>query len=103
MLITIYRQPGANVIQTVDRVREALPQLQAAISQAIDMRVAMDQTVTIRASVREVERALLISIGLVILVVFFFLRNLRTTFIPAWSFLYRSSGPSRDHVPAGLA
>ena len=83
VLVTIYRQPGANVIQTVDRVRESLPQLHAAISQAIDMRIAMDQTVTIRASVREVERALLISIGLVILVVFFFLRNLRTTFIPS--------------------
>jgi len=83
VLVTIYRQPGANVIQTVDRVREALPQLHAAIPQSIDMRVAMDQTVTIRASVREVERALVISIALVILVVFFFLRNLRTTFIPS--------------------
>jgi multidrug efflux pump len=83
VLITIFRQPGANVIATVDLVRAALPQLRAAISQSIDMRVAMDQTVTIRASVREVERALLISIGLVILVVFFFLRNLRSTFIPS--------------------
>jgi len=83
VLVTIYRQPGANVIETVDRVRQALPQLHAAISQAIDMRIAMDQTVTIRASVHEVERALLISIGLVILVVFFFLRNLRTTLIPS--------------------
>ncbi len=64
-------------------MRAALPQLHAAVSQAIDMRVAMDQTVTIRASVRDVERALLISVGLVILVVFFFLRNLRSTFIPS--------------------
>jgi multidrug efflux pump len=83
VLITIFRQPGANVIATVDLVRAALPQLHAAVSQAIDMRVAMDQTVTIRASVREVERALLISIALVILVVFLFLRNLRSTFIPS--------------------
>ncbi|MGH9645517.1 MAG: multidrug efflux RND transporter permease subunit [Bryobacteraceae bacterium] len=83
VMVILFRQPGANVINTVDRVREALPQLRAAVSQSIDMRVAMDQTVTIRASVREVELALLISIVLVILVVFFFLRNARTTFIPS--------------------
>lgn len=83
VLVIIFRQPGANVIETVDRVRGALPQLQAAVPQAIKMQVAMDQTVTIRASVHEVERTLLISIALVILVVFAFLRNARTTFIPS--------------------
>ncbi|HEV3279778.1 MAG TPA: multidrug efflux RND transporter permease subunit [Terriglobia bacterium] len=83
VLVIIWRQPGANIIDTVDRIRAALPQLKAALPQAIDMRVAMDQTVTIRASVQNVEQTLLISVGLVILVVFFFLRNPRATLIPS--------------------
>jgi len=83
VIIMINRQPGANIIDTVDRIRAVLPQLKAAIPQSIDMNVAMDQTVTIRASVRDVERSLLISIGLVVLVVFFFLRSGRSTFIPS--------------------
>jgi multidrug efflux pump len=83
VLVIVFRQPGANIIQTVDRIRAALPQLQAAIPHAIDLTVAMDQTVTIRASVSDVERTLVISVLLVILVVFFFLRNVRTTFIPS--------------------
>ena len=81
--IMINRQPGANIIDTVDRIRAILPQLKAAIPQSIDVMVSSDQTVTIRASVRDVERSLLISIGLVILVVFFFLRSGRSTFIPS--------------------
>ena len=83
VLLIIFRQPGANIIDTVDAIRGALPQLKAAIPQTIDMRVAMDQTVTIRASVHDVEITLLISILLVILVVFVFLREWRTTFIPS--------------------
>ena len=83
VLIIIFRQPGANIIDTVDRVSASLPQLHAAIPQAIDMRVALDQTVTIRASVHDVERSLGISVALVVLVVFFFLRNPRVTFIPS--------------------
>jgi multidrug efflux pump len=83
VLVIVFRQPGANIIETVDRLRAMLPQLKASIPQAIDMRVAMDQTVTIRASVREVERSLVISVGLVILVVFLFLRSPRATFIPS--------------------
>ena len=83
VLLIIFRQPGANIIDTVDGIRAALPQLKAAIPQSIDMRVVMDQTLTIRASVATVEHTLLISVLLVILVVFFFLRNLRTTFIPS--------------------
>ena len=83
ILVIIFRQPGANIIDTVDRIRDTLPQLKASIPQSIDMRVAMDQTVTIRASVHDVERTLMISVLLVILVVFFFLRNPRTTFIPS--------------------
>ena len=83
VLVIIFRQPGANIIQTVDRIREALPQLKAASPSGIDMQVAMDQTVTIRASVHDVEGTLAISIALVVLVVFVFLRNARTTFIPS--------------------
>jgi multidrug efflux pump len=79
----IFKQPGANIIDTVDRVREALPSLKASIPSAIDMRVVMDRTTTIRASVRDVQRTLMISVGLVILVVFAFLRSPSATFIPA--------------------
>ncbi|HUS12895.1 MAG TPA: multidrug efflux RND transporter permease subunit [Pyrinomonadaceae bacterium] len=82
-LVIIFREPGANIINTVDNIREALPQLKASIPSAIDLTVMMDQTTTIRASVWDVERTLVISIGLVILVVFIFLRNPRTTLIPA--------------------
>jgi multidrug efflux pump len=83
ILLILFRQPGANIIDTVNGVRAALPQLQAAIPAAIRMRVALDQTLTIRSSVHSVESTLLISVLLVILVVFLFLRNPRTTFIPS--------------------
>ena len=83
VLVIVFRQPGANIIDTVDQIRAVLPQLEASIPRAINVRVAMDQTVTIRASVHDVEITLLISIALVILVVFAFLRSGRTTFIPS--------------------
>jgi len=83
ILIIINRQPGANIIDTVDNLRSMLPALKASIPHSIDMQVAMDQTVTIRASVHDVERSLLLSVILVILVVFVFLRNVRSTFIPS--------------------
>jgi multidrug efflux pump len=83
VLIIIFRQPGANIIDTVDRIRAAIPSLKASIPAAIDVNVVLDRTTTIRASVRDVERTLVISIGLVILVVFLFLRNFRATFIPS--------------------
>jgi multidrug efflux pump len=83
VLVIIFRQPGANIIDTVDRIRTILPQIEAAIPHAIDTKVAMDQTVTIRASVSDTERTLIISVLLVILVVFVFLRNGRATFIPS--------------------
>ncbi|MFZ0936582.1 MAG: multidrug efflux RND transporter permease subunit [Bryobacteraceae bacterium] len=83
VLLVIFRQPGVNIIDTVDRIRATLPQLKAAIPQSIDMRVVMDQTITIRGSVHDVEITLIISVMLVILVVFFFLRDPRTTFIPS--------------------
>ena len=81
-LVIIFRQPGANIIETVDSVRAALPQLKASLPSAIDLTPVMDQTTTIRASVWEVERTLMIAIGLVIVVVFVFLRNPRSTIIP---------------------
>ncbi|MGA2336724.1 MAG: multidrug efflux RND transporter permease subunit [Terriglobales bacterium] len=81
--IIIFRQPGANIINTVDRIRAQLPSIQATIPLGIDTTIVLDRTTTIRASVSDVERTLLISIGLVILVVFVFLRNGRATLIPA--------------------
>ncbi len=83
VLIIIFRQPGANIIETVDRIRAALPALKASIPSAIDTQIVIDRTLTIRASVRDTERTLLISISLVILVVFLFLRNVRATLIPS--------------------
>ena len=83
VLIIIYRQPGANIIDTVDRVRDAIPSLKASIPAAIEVNVVLDRTQTIRASVRDVERTLMISVCLVILVVFFFLRTVRATLIPS--------------------
>ncbi len=83
ILIIIFRQPGANIIDTVDRIYAALPSLKASIPTAIDLTVVLDRTTTIRASVHDVEITLLISISLVILVVFLFLRNVRATLIPS--------------------
>ena len=80
--VIIFRQPGANIIATVDRIRTQLPFIKATIPQDIDTTIVLDRTTTIRASVGDVERTLLISIGLVIVVVFVFLRNGRATFIP---------------------
>ena len=83
VLVILYRQPGANIIDTVDRVKAILPQLQASIPHAINVELTMDRTTTIRASLHDVERALSIAIVLVILVVFLFLRDLRATLIPS--------------------
>jgi len=82
ILILITRQPEANIIETVQRIKAALPALQASIPGGIDMVVASDRSVTIRASLHDVEVSLLISTGLVIMVVFLFLRNGRATMIP---------------------
>ncbi|HXP13626.1 MAG TPA: efflux RND transporter permease subunit, partial [Stellaceae bacterium] len=79
----VYRQPGANIINTVNRVIAQLPFLQAEIPAGIDITQAMDQSVTIRASLKDVERMLMISVALVIMVVFLFLRSGRATLIPA--------------------
>jgi|KBSMisStaDraftv2_1062788.scaffolds.fasta_scaffold04182_2 multidrug efflux pump len=83
VLVIVFRQPGANIIATVDRVRAALPMLKSSISPAIDVSVVMDRTTTVRASVHDIEFTLLISVILVILVVFAFLRTFRATIIPS--------------------
>jgi multidrug efflux pump len=83
VLVIIFRQPGANIIDTVDSIKGMLPQLKASLPANITLNIAMDQTVTIRASVRDVERTLTLSIILVIVVVFLFLRSGRTAVIPS--------------------
>jgi multidrug efflux pump len=79
----INRQPDANIIEVVDAITALLPQLQASMPAGVDLEVMMERTSTIRASLRDVERTLLISVALVILVVYLFLRNARATLIPA--------------------
>src|ERR1700680_2911226 len=83
VLIIVFRQPGANIIETVDRVVALMPYLQSSISPAIALTIAMDRTVTVRASVKDIEFTLMLSIVLVILVVFAFLRTVRATIIPS--------------------
>jgi len=85
VIMFIFRQPGANIVATVDRIYAVLPQLKASIPASIEMRILNDRTTTIRASVRDVQRTMAISIGLVIMVVFIFLRSFRTTLIPSIS------------------
>jgi multidrug efflux pump len=82
VLLIINKQPGANIIDTVEHVKAMLPQLQALLPAAIDLSIAIDRSMTIRASVDEVEHSLIIAIGLVIMVVLLFLRRLRSTLIP---------------------
>ena len=82
VLLIIYRQPGANIIDTVDRIKALLPALRASLPPTVALSVALDRTTTIRASVRDVELTMAISIALVILVVFVFLRSVRSTLIP---------------------
>jgi multidrug efflux pump len=82
VMVIITRQPGANIIETVNRIYAQLPSLKASVPQGIDLTIVSDRTTTIKASVTTVERTLMISIGLVIVVVFLFLRNPRATLIP---------------------
>jgi len=82
VLLILSRQPGANIISTVDLVKALLPQLRASISPAIDVELAVDRSTTIRTSLRDVERTLILAVLLVIVVVFAFLRNLRATLVP---------------------
>jgi len=83
IVLIIFRQPGANIIATVDRITGIMDRLRADIPAGMNLNVAMDRTATIRASVHDVQMTLMISVGLVILVVFLFLRNFRATIIPS--------------------
>ena len=82
VILIVFRQPGANIIDTVDRIVATIPILEASVPAGMDFTVVLDRTSTIRASVKDVERTLMISVVLVILVVFVFLRNVRATLIP---------------------
>ncbi|GFH63448.1 MAG: multidrug efflux pump subunit MdtC [Candidatus Desulfovibrio kirbyi] len=83
ILLIIFRSPGANIIETVNRVRDMMPQLREWLPQSADLQVRVDRSVTIRASLREVEKSLLLAMVLVVLVVFLFLRDARAAAIPA--------------------
>jgi len=83
VIVNIQRQPGANIIQVVDRVKALLPKLRATIPSSINVATLTDRTITVRASVADVEYELMICIALVVLVIFLFLRNLAATFIPS--------------------
>src|SRR5215467_5313344 len=85
VILNIQRQPGANVIEVADRIRELLPQLEQGLPAAIDVVLLTDRTVTIRASVRDVEIELILAVVLVVLVIFVFLRSVRATIIPSLS------------------
>lgn len=83
VILTVQRQPGANVIEVADKIKEMLPQLKTSLPAAVDVNILSDRTVTIRSSVGDVEHELVMSIALVVLVVFLFLRNMTATIIPA--------------------
>jgi len=83
VIVNIQRQPGANIIQVVDRVKKLLPQLKSNLPASIDVSILTDRTTTIRASVEDVQFTLLLTIGLVVMTIFLFLRNLSATIIPS--------------------
>src|SRR5206468_7220989 len=83
VIVNIQRQPGANVIEVVDRITQVLPQLQASLPAAVDLTMLTDRTVTIRASVADVEFELVLAVALVVMVIFLFLRNVSATIIPS--------------------
>ena len=95
VLLDIQRQPGANIIETVERVKAILPRLTASLPAGIHLSIFSDRTETIRASVRDVQFTLVLTIGLVVLVLLIFLRRLRATIIPSWLSRFRCWGHSR--------
>ena len=83
VILNIQRQPGANIIAVVDRIKKLLPQLQASLPASVQVTVLTDRTNTIRASVKDVQFELMLTIALVVMVIFLFLRNLSATIFPA--------------------
>ena len=102
VLVLVFRQPGASIIDTIDAVKAELPHLQAAIPADIDVNVAIDRSNTIRASLRDTEFTLLVAVFLVTGVVYFFLRNFTATLIPAVVVPVSIARDVRDDVPPGL-
>ena len=85
VILNVQRQPGANIIQTVDRIKKILPQLKANLPAAVDVSILTDRTTTIRASVRDVQFSLVLTVALVVMAIFLFLRNVRATSIPSFA------------------
>src|SRR5207245_2248971 len=83
VIMNIQRQPGANIIEVVDRIKKLMPQLQSALPPAVKISVLIDRTTTIRASVDDVKFELMLTVALVVMVIFLFLRNLAATIIPS--------------------
>ncbi len=102
IILNIQRQPGTNVIEVVDRVKQLLPQLKASLPAAVDVVLLTDRTVTIRASVRDVQFELLLAVALVVMVIFVFLRNVPATFIPERRRAAVAGRHVRRDVPGGL-
>ncbi len=83
VIVNVQRQPGANIIQVVDRIKALMPKLKATLPSSINIATLTDRTITVRSSVKDVQFELLLTIGLVVMVIFVFLRNLAATFIPS--------------------
>ena len=99
VFVTIYQQPGANVIEMIDAVKAELPLLKSSIDPKIDLVVSFDRSITIRASLRQVEQTLILAVAFVILVVYIFLNSYRAALIPALVVPVSLVGHVRRHVP----
>jgi multidrug efflux pump len=98
VILNVQRQPGANVIQTVDRVKALLPKLQASLPASVDVQLIADRTTTIRASVEDTQFELLLSVALVVMVIFLFLRSASATVIPSVACRCRWWAPSASSI-----
>jgi len=103
VIVNIQRQPAANIIAVVDRIKALLPQLQASLPAAVGVSILTDRTTTIRASVQDVEFELLLTIALVVMVIFLFLRTIAGTVIPSVAVHCRWSGPLASCTCSGSA
>ena len=103
VIMNVQRQPGANVIAVADNVKKLLPQLQSSLPRSIKVEILTDRTETVRASVEDVEFTLCLTIGLVVLVIYGFLRNIRATIVPSVAVPPRWSGPSASCICSATA
>ncbi len=102
VFVTVFQQPGANVIEMIDAVKAELPQLKSSIDPKIDLVVTFDRSVTIRASLRQVEQTLMLAVAMVILVVYIFLNSYRAALSPGLGGSRLADRHVRRHVPPGL-